>query len=202
MKITAANLDQFTFQEYGKLGTTRVSDETLETGTVVATLEGDFICGSPSRLAIDAKGNIYPVAESIFRKTYVACSHGENHIRTWQEVRDLGDGMLEAGLFHVSYSGAPEGFAEAARALLGPAIGKTGSFEEQLRGVINAHSQESVSYTPDYILSQYLLGCLAAFNQAVLQRETWYRLNRSPGNGGTILDPIVDSPKPTDSGAE
>lgn len=33
---------------------------------------------------------------------------------------------------------------------------------------------ESASNTPDFILAQYLSHCLLAWNQATIQRETWY----------------------------
>ena len=48
------------------------------------------------------------------------------------------------------------------------------SFVGDLAAVINKHSQENASNTPDFILAQFLCGCLAAFNTAVQQRETWY----------------------------
>ena len=54
-------------------------------------------------------------------------------------------------------------------------------FEKELRSLINKHSQENLSNTPDFILSQYILGCLAAFNTAVQQRENWY--GRDPQHG-------------------
>ena len=47
-------------------------------------------------------------------------------------------------------------------------------FETALRGLLNATSQENASNTPDFVLAQYLLACLVAFNQAVQQRVSWY----------------------------
>lgn len=44
----------------------------------------------------------------------------------------------------------------------------------ELTNLLNKHSQESGSDTPDWVLAQYLLGCLAAFNEAVVEREKWY----------------------------
>lgn len=58
------------------------------------------------------------------------------------------------------------------------------TFEQELEAVINRHSQENGSNTPDFILAQFLIGCLAAWNAAVTRRETWYgRDNRGPGGG-------------------
>lgn len=68
--ITKADIDRFTFGEYRKVGTTKLSYELLEKGTSVATLEGEYVCAEPSRLAIDASGNVYPVAESVVQKSY------------------------------------------------------------------------------------------------------------------------------------
>ncbi len=55
------------------------------------------------------------------------------------------------------------------------------TLEEDLADVLNRHSQENVSNTPDFILAQYLLGCLAAWNKAVERRMIWYGKNQRPG---------------------
>jgi len=47
-------------------------------------------------------------------------------------------------------------------------------FRHELEALINKHSMESVSDTPDFILCQYLMGCLAAFELAVIAREQWH----------------------------
>jgi len=46
--------------------------------------------------------------------------------------------------------------------------------EHALASALNRDSAENASNTPDWILAQFLLGCLAAWNQGVQQRETWY----------------------------
>jgi len=43
--------------------------------------------------------------------------------------------------------------------------------------------QGNESNTPDVILAQFLLGCLAAFTVATQQRETWYGRDASPTMG-------------------
>jgi hypothetical protein len=48
------------------------------------------------------------------------------------------------------------------------------TFDEELQQLINKHSQENISNTPDFILATYLANCLKAFNQAVTQRELWH----------------------------
>lgn len=49
-------------------------------------------------------------------------------------------------------------------------------FEKELEHLINRYSQENGSNTPDFILAQFLTGCLAAWNQGVQQREAWYAM--------------------------
>ena len=46
-------------------------------------------------------------------------------------------------------------------------------FEKELKDLINKHSMENGSNTPDYILASYLLNCLCAFNEAILNRQAW-----------------------------
>lgn len=69
-RINKGDAGRFTFREYEKIGTTKLSDEMLDPGTVVGTLEGEYTCAEPSRLAIDVNGNVYPVAESARLKSY------------------------------------------------------------------------------------------------------------------------------------
>ena len=54
------------------------------------------------------------------------------------------------------------------------------SLLEDIRGALNHHSAENVSNTPDFILAQYIQGCLAAFDQAVQQRENWFGRDPRP----------------------
>ena len=68
--ITKDNLEGFTFDLYEKSQLTPISRERLQAGTKVQTLEGEWTCEKFSRLAKDANGNIYPIAESILVKSY------------------------------------------------------------------------------------------------------------------------------------
>ena len=69
------------------------------------------------------------------------------------------------------------------------------SFRRDLERVLNRHSIENGSDTPDFILAEYVKACVEAFDQAVRVREKWY--GRKVGNGISILgyDPI-DGPGP------
>ena len=51
---------------------------------------------------------------------------------------------------------------------------KLEQFENELRDLINKHSLENTSNTPDFILANYLLGCLKVFNETVNRRLDWY----------------------------
>jgi hypothetical protein len=50
-------------------------------------------------------------------------------------------------------------------------------FRAQLEGLINRHSMENGSDTPDFILAQYLVDCLGAFDRAAHRRTEWYKPN-------------------------
>ena len=47
-------------------------------------------------------------------------------------------------------------------------------FRRDLQTLINRHSRENDSGTPDFILARYLDQCLAAFNDAMQARARWY----------------------------
>jgi len=49
-------------------------------------------------------------------------------------------------------------------------------FHKELENLINKHSKENGSDTPDFILAQYLVDCLEAFDKAVVDRTRWYRV--------------------------
>jgi hypothetical protein len=54
------------------------------------------------------------------------------------------------------------------------------TFEKELESLINSHSMENASNTPDFILAQFMASCLAAWNTGVQQRETWYGRDGRP----------------------
>jgi hypothetical protein len=47
-------------------------------------------------------------------------------------------------------------------------------FERELTALINRHSLEGESDTPDFILAKYLVFCLKVFNETTKLREQWY----------------------------
>lgn len=61
------------------------------------------------------------------------------------------------------------------------------TFVDELQHLINHHSMENASNTPDYILAQYLGSCLYAFNTAIQQRENWYGRDPRPFDSPVVL---------------
>jgi hypothetical protein len=47
-------------------------------------------------------------------------------------------------------------------------------FRAELSRLLNSHSREARSDTPDFILALYLKRCLDAFDAAVAHREQWH----------------------------
>lgn len=48
------------------------------------------------------------------------------------------------------------------------------NLRDEIRVALNRASAENGSDTPDYILADYLLDCLKAFDAAVLARKAWF----------------------------
>jgi hypothetical protein len=44
----------------------------------------------------------------------------------------------------------------------------------EIQTAINRNSAENGSNTPDWILAEYLIGCLKAWDDAMMERERWY----------------------------
>jgi hypothetical protein len=47
-------------------------------------------------------------------------------------------------------------------------------FLKDLERVVNRHCRENLSDTPDFILAEYAMKCMKAFDEAVTRREAWY----------------------------
>ncbi|MFA5135357.1 MAG: hypothetical protein WC505_06265 [Patescibacteria group bacterium] len=57
---------------------------------------------------------------------------------------------------------------------------------KSISDAINRCSAENGSDTPDFILAQYLVGCLQAFDAAVKERERWYGREKRSGGSGEV----------------
>ena len=60
------------------------------------------------------------------------------------------------------------------------------AFRKALAELINEHTAENGSNTPDFILASYLDDCLTVFDRHVLAREDWYGHRHEPG--GTVTE--------------
>lgn len=50
-------------------------------------------------------------------------------------------------------------------------------FETELATLINKHSLDNECNTPDFILAQYLWGCLLAWTVNTNRRDDWYGIS-------------------------
>jgi hypothetical protein len=62
--------------------------------------------------------------------------------------------------------------------------GAAQGFTSELSCLLNRHSMESASGTPDFILAAYLANCLLAWNQSMQEREAWYGRQANPDMSG------------------
>ena len=53
--------------------------------------------------------------------------------------------------------------------------------KREIEHLINRYSRENNSNTPDFILAEYLMTCLEAFEKASKVRENWYGVPLSIG---------------------
>lgn len=53
-----------------------------------------------------------------------------------------------------------------------------GLFRAELEALINKYSMENNSNTPDFILADYMVNCLDAYEIAARRRTDWYNKNR------------------------
>jgi hypothetical protein len=67
-----------------------------------------------------------------------------------------------------------------------------GQLKDEITAAINRYCAENGSDTPDFILAQYLMDCLGAFDAAVVARERWYGREKQPAGGtGAVPEPEV-----------
>lgn len=68
------------------------------------------------------------------------------------------------------------------------------TLREDLERVLNTHSAENGSDTPDFMLAEFLLDCLAAYDKTVTARERWYGRGAEMVSGGTDTAPAAGPP--------
>lgn len=97
----------------------------------------------------------------------------------WLDQQGANDYPIGPGFF---------GYPADKTAFLGaPAPGLPPEFVKSVERVLNSHSMENGSDTPDWILAEYFAGCLLAWNKAVKAREKWH---------GRLSD-TIEGPAPT-----
>jgi hypothetical protein len=60
------------------------------------------------------------------------------------------------------------------------AAGDAPDLRSELVALLNKHSRENVSNTPDFILRDFMWHCLKAFEAGVNQRDNWYNIDPQP----------------------
>ena len=55
------------------------------------------------------------------------------------------------------------------------------TLQEEIANLLNRYSRENASDTPDFILGQYLMSCLEAFEKATRERDEWGGGRPPPG---------------------
>ena len=61
-------------------------------------------------------------------------------------------------------------------------------FTRALAALVNCHSRENGSDTPDYLLAAYLMGCLRAYVAATAARDKWYGYRGMGGFNAACID--------------
>lgn len=51
------------------------------------------------------------------------------------------------------------------------------AFREDIQRVINKHSKENESNTPDFILANYVQDCLYCYETAIIARDKWFNFS-------------------------
>jgi len=76
------------------------------------------------------------------------------------------------------------------------------TFQISLEHLINRHCMENDSNTPDWILAQYMMSCLKAFNVATQQRENWHDRDPRPTHTKYGVAIEVEDEKPIEETGE
>lgn len=71
------------------------------------------------------------------------------------------------------------------------------SLRAKIRKAINQCSAENGSDTPDFILAEFLMDCLQAFDYALQKRADWYRSQDPPWRTtGAVRPPVGKKASP------
>lgn len=62
------------------------------------------------------------------------------------------------------------------------------SFLRDLEQLINSYSRENNSNTPDFLLAEFIGGCLDVYEHTTKERDRWYSVVLCPGKSHFIED--------------
>jgi hypothetical protein len=65
-------------------------------------------------------------------------------------------------------------------------------FRAELECLINKHCMENNSNTPDFVLTEYIMCCLAAYDTATKERDRWYGVHLEPANSHFIKHEVTN----------
>lgn len=171
---------------------------------LVPTPEGTMKFNRGDMLVTGIEGEIYPVKASVFAETYrptADCeyqAHGKEVMReTATNIEHVADASTEenAALIVAALNRAKTladfqalqvDLDEAIEDLNKPQPERP-TFAQELVSLINRHSIENISNTPDWILCDYILGCLRAYDMAIHYREEYHG---RPGTIGVTHKPV------------
>lgn len=75
-----------------------------------------------------------------------------------------------------------EGFTTERLLLIKPEeVKMAGELRQELAELLNRHSRENKSNSPDFLLANFMLDCLQAGEELVRAREQWYGVKHEPG---------------------
>jgi hypothetical protein len=97
------------------------------------------------------------------------------HEETVSAIVSTEGGVYEIGANQIPYPGNDELIRSTEEG------NQESCFRKDLAGVLNKYSRENGSNTPDFILANYLVACLAAFDTASRSREEYYGEFFAPG---------------------
>lgn len=72
---------------------------------------------------------------------------------------------------------------------------------KDIESAIKRHSAENASNTPDFILAEFLMDCLKAFDAATRERERWYGRETAPSTPLSAPEPTNTRPATIDEGS-
>ncbi len=51
------------------------------------------------------------------------------------------------------------------------------TFGKELESLLNRYSKENRSNTPDFLLAEYLIDCLKAYDNVLKKRDEWFNID-------------------------